>query len=64
MVEAVASDEPHTAPKPAHAAIAAIATPPRIHPSHALAARNRSRESPEREAMLPISTNIGSTDRS
>ena len=64
MVEAVASDEPHTAPKPAQAAMVAMAMPPRIQPNQALAARNRSRLRPARVEMLPISTNIGSTDRS
>ena len=64
MVEAVASEEPQTAPKPAQAAIADIATPPRSQPSQAFAARNRSFDSPARDAMLPIRTNIGSTDRS
>ena len=64
MVEAVAVDEPQTAPKPAQAATAAIATPPRKRPSQALAPRNRSRDRPQREASAPISTNIGSTERS
>ena len=64
MVEAVASEDPHTAPKPAQAAIADIATPPRSQPSQALAARNRSRDSPAWVAIYPISTNIGTTDRS
>ena len=64
MVEAVAVDEPQTAPKPAQAAIAAIATPPRKRPSHAFAARNRSDDSPQRDASPPIRMNIGSTDRS
>lgn len=39
MVEAVASEEPQTAPNPAQPAIAAIAVPPRIQPSHAFAPR-------------------------
>jgi hypothetical protein len=64
MVEAVASDEPHTALNPAQAAIADMATPPRIQPSQALAARKRSRESAARVAIAPISTNIGTTERS
>ena len=64
MVEAVASEEPHTAPKPAQARIADIATPPRVQPTQAFAARNRSRLRPAREAMLPMGANIGSTDRS
>ncbi len=64
IVEAVASDEPQTAPKPAQPAIAAIAVPPRIQPSQALAPRNSACESPALEAIAPISTNIGTTDRS
>jgi len=36
MVDAVASDEPQTAPNPAQAPIAAMATPPRNRPTSAL----------------------------
>ncbi len=43
MVEAVASDEPQTAPKPAQALIAAMATPPLRRPTKALSPWNRSR---------------------
>ena len=64
MVEAVAVEEPQIAPKPAQAATAAIATPPRNRPSQALAPRNRSFDRPQRAARLPIRMNIGSTDRS
>ena len=64
MVEAVASDEPQTAPNPAQAAIAAIAVPPRIQPSQALAPRNSAWLSPALAASAPIRTNIGTTDRS
>ena len=64
MVEAVASDEPLTAPNPAQAAIAAIAVPPRNRPTQAFAARNRSRDRPVLVASAPIRMNIGTTDRS
>ncbi len=64
MVEAVASDEPQTAPKPAQAAMAAIAVPPRIQPSQAFAARNSAVLSPAFEASAPIRMNIGTTLRS
>ena len=62
MVEAVASEDPDTAPNPAQPAIAAIAVPPGAHPSQALAPRNRALDKPERLAIAPISTNIGTTD--
>ena len=64
MVEAVASDDPQTAPNPAQPAMAAMAVPPGSQPIHAFAARNNACDSPMREAMAPISTNIGTTDRS
>ncbi len=64
IVDAVASDEPQTAPNPAHPAIAAIAVPPRIQPSQALAPRKSAWLSPAFDAIAPISTNIGTTERS
>jgi hypothetical protein len=64
MVEAVAVEEPQTAPKPPQAATAAIATPPRNRPSQAFPARKRSRDSPQRDASPPIRMNIGRTERS
>ena len=64
MVEAVAVDEPHTAPKPPQAATAAMATPPRKRPNQASAPRKRSRLRPQRAARLPMRMNMGSTDRS
>ena len=64
IVEAVASDDPQTAPKPAQAAIAAIAVPPRNRPNQAFAPRNRLALRPDALASAPISTNIGTTDRS
>ena len=64
IVEAVASEDPQTAPNPAQAAMAAIAVPPRNRPNHALAPRKRLALRPEALASAPMSTNIGTTDRS
>ena len=64
MVEAVASDDPQTAPKPAQPAMAAIAVPPRIQPSHAFAPRNSAWLRPATVASSPIRMNIGTIDRS
>ena len=61
MVAAVARDEPHMAPKPAHAPTAAIATPPRLCPRQAPANRNRDSLIPALDAKFPISKNKGIT---
>ena len=45
-MEAVAKEEPQTAPHPAHAMMADIATPPRTHPTQAFAALKSSRDKP------------------
>ena len=62
MVAAVATDEPHTAPKQAEAASAPTASPPRMPASMMRAALNRSDDSPVSEAASPIRMNSGSTD--
>ena len=62
MVAAVASEEPHTAPKQAEAASAPTARPPRTPASVTRAALNRSDDRPVSEATSPIKMNSGSTD--
>ena len=64
MVEAVASDEPHTAPNPAQAAIADMATPPAASRARRWPRGTDRGESLARVAIYPINTNIGTTDRS
>ncbi len=64
MVEAVASEEPQTAPNPAQAAMAAIATPPRTRPTSARIPLNRSRDIPVSEARYPMRMKSGTTERS
>ena len=59
----VASDDPETAEKPAQASTAACASPPRIRPTAALAAVNRSSEICERWMKTPIRMKSGTTDR-
>ena len=61
---AVATDEPHTAPKNAQASTPAIAMPPRTRDSSALANENSARDKPPCIANCPISRNSGITDRS
>jgi hypothetical protein len=55
-------DEPQMAPNPPDAITLAIASPPRLCPTNALAAENSSRAMPARATKLPISTNSGITD--
>ena len=64
IVAAVASDDPHMAANPAQPASAAIASPPRLCPITARAARNRLWLKPERAAHCPIRMNSGTTERS
>jgi len=62
MVAAVAMDEPQIEPKPPDAMMLAMARPPRLWPTKALAAVNSSLAMPARATKLPISTNSGITD--
>ena len=62
MVAAVANDEPQIDPKPAHAPIAAMATPPFRWPSQASAALNKALDRPPKAANWPINKNKGMTD--
>src|SRR5262245_55741943 len=63
MVAQVAIDEPQMAAKPAQAAIAERASPPRKRPSQALLARNSSRDMPELVASTPIRMKNGTSVR-
>ena len=63
MVAAVASEEPHTAPKQADAASAPTASPPRMPARITRAALNRSDDRPVTEATSPIRMNSGTTDK-
>ena len=62
IVAAVATDEPHTAPKQAEAASAPTARPPRTPASITRAALNRSADRPVSDATSPIKTKSGTTD--
>jgi hypothetical protein len=62
-VAVVATDDPQMAPKPVHAPITDMASPPRKWPTKALAARKRSVARPDLSAKAPIRMNSGITDR-
>ena len=62
-VAAVATDEPLIEANPAQAAIVAMPNPPRQCPTNRLAAWNNSLLMPVRDAMAPISRNIGITPK-
>ena len=62
MVAAVASDDPHIAPKPAQAPMAAIATPPLRCPSQASAALNSEVDIPPSVANCPMSRKSGTME--
>jgi len=62
MVAAVAIEEPQMEPKPPEAMMLAMASPPRLCPTNALAAVKSSRASPALATKLPISTNRGMTE--
>src|SRR4051812_33872786 len=62
MVAAVAMEEPQIAPKPAHAATVACASPPRRWPMKEYAAWNNSCASPARATKLPMRMKSGMTE--
>src|SRR5688572_2344181 len=63
MVAQVAIELPQMAAKPAQAAMAERASPPRKRPSQALEARNSSRDMPELVASTPIRMKNGTRVR-
>src|SRR5262249_54388081 len=63
MVAALASEDPDTAPNKADAASVATASPPRKHDRMTRAPLNSSPESRDSDAISPISTNSGTTER-
>ena len=58
----VATEEPQMAPNAVQAQITAIASPPRMRPANASAARNRLVDMPARSASAPIRMNSGMTE--
>jgi len=63
MVEAVASDEPQIAPKPAQAPTEAMAMPPFRWPSQSEAAWNSALDMPDFVANCPIRRKSGTIER-
>ena len=64
MVAAVATDEPHTAPKAPAERMAAMPRPPRMWPTQAAAALNKARLRPPWVANWPINKKSGITLKS
>ncbi len=62
MVAAVASEEPHTAAKPAHAPIVAMASAPRKPLNRDFVALKSLADMPNSDATAPIRMNSGTTD--
>jgi hypothetical protein len=63
MVDAVASEEPQIAPKPAQAPTEAMAMPPLRCPSQSEAAWNSALDMPDFVANCPMSRKSGTIDR-
>ena len=63
MVAAVARLDPQIAPKPAHAPMADMATPPLRCPRKLSAARNSEADMPESVANWPISRKSGMIEK-